>query len=254
MIFAVLLAAQFVSYDAFSQRHEQYSEWAGLGVYAEDNGKIVSGEKRNPEVVLFGDSIVELWMKYRPEFFDIHNFAGRGISGQTTYQFLVRFRQDVVELKPDVVVIMAGTNDIAENIGPYCEENTLANINTMVDIAEANGIRAVLSSVLPAGGFLWNRAVTDAPERIARLNGKIKACAEERGLDFIDFHSEMIQGADGAGNRDSNHGVSVKDGFSVSAMNPEYTEDGVHPLPEGYEVMERILLRHIVSVEGENNR
>ena len=176
------------------------------------------------------------------------------LGGQTTYQFLVRFRQDVVELKPDVVVIMAGTNDIAENIGPYCEENTLANINTMVDIAEANGIRAVLSSVLPAGGFLWNRAVTDAPERIARLNGKIKACAEERGLDFIDFHSEMIQGADGAGNRDSNHGVSVKDGFSVSAMNPEYTEDGVHPLPEGYEVMERILLRHIVSVEGENNR
>ena len=140
---------------------------------------------------------------------------------------LVRFRQDVIGLHPAVVVINAGTNDVAENQGPYNEDFTFGNIVSMTELAQANGIAVVLTSVLPAAAFRWRPAITDAAEKIAALNARIRAYAEKQGIPYVDYYSSLV----------------VED--SSRALNPAYSNDGVHPVADGYVVMEPLVKKGI---------
>jgi lysophospholipase L1-like esterase len=172
--------------------------------------------------VFMGNSITELWAQHRPQFFDRNNYLGRGISGQTSGQMLLRFRKDVLGNHPQVVVICAGTNDVAENGGPYNAEQTMDNIKSMADLARAHHIKVVLCSVLPAARFKWRPAVADAPEKIADLNRRIRSYAEQERLPYVDYHAAML----------------ASDGRSLQA---DYTYDGVHPTQAGFAVMEPLV-------------
>jgi lysophospholipase L1-like esterase len=177
-------------------------------------GPPVAGEDR---VVFMGDSITEGWRIEGPAgYFPGKPYINRGISGQTTPQMLVRFRQDVIALKPKVVVILAGINDIAGNTGPMTLEETEGNLASMAELAAANHIRVVLCSVLPAIDFPWMPGLTPAPKVVA-LNAWIKAYAAQKGHVYVDYHTAM---------KDERDGLPAR-----------LSEDGVHPLPAGYAVM-----------------
>ena len=205
----------------------QAQDWAGLNRFAADNAAFVAPADGKPVVVLLGDSITEGWLKQRPDFFTLNGYVGRGISGQVSAQMLVRFRQDVIGLHPDVVVINAGTNDVAENQGPYQEEFTLGNIISMTELARANDIAVVLTSVLPAAAFRWRPAITDAADKIAALNARIRAYAASQGIPYVDYYTPMV----------------VAD--ESRALNPAYSNDGVHPVPDGYAVMEALVVKAV---------
>lgn len=195
---------------------------AGFATYELENQEIRNQPYDPGRVVFMGNSITYFWMRDRPEFFINNGFVCRGISGQSTYQFLLRFRQDVVSLHPALVVLNGGTNDVAENMYPFNIDRTFGNIVSMVEIAQANNIQVILASVLPAANFYWNPAVTDAPARIAELNGMIKEYAALNDIPYVDYYPELVSG-------------------SARALNPNFTEDGVHPNGKGYEVMESLL-------------
>ena len=178
-----------------------------------------------PRAVLMGDSITELWAQRHPDFFTDNDFVGCGISGQVSGQMLLRFQKDVVDRHPAVAVINAGTNDIAENQGAYDEDHTFGNIVAMAEMAKANGIRPVLSSVLPAAGFRWRPSVTDAPDKIAALNARILVYALENDIPYINYYAAMVERG--------------------RILDPAYTYDGVHPTPEGFSVMEPLLLKAV---------
>jgi len=177
---------------------------AGLGPPAE----------RENRVVFLGDSITQGWKL--DESFPGKPYINRGISGETSPQMLVRFRQDVIDLQPKVVVILAGTNDIAGNTGPMTLEQSEDNLASIVDLAKANGIRVVLCSVLPSVDFWWNPGQEPAP-KIAKLNDWIKGYAARKGLVYVDYYSAM---------KDDRGGLPST-----------LSRDGVHPLPAGYAVM-----------------
>ena len=165
-------------------------------------------------VVFMGDSITQGWKL--DEAFPGKPYVNRGISGQTTPQMLVRFRQDVIDLKPKVVVILAGTNDIAGNTGPMTLEQTEGNLASMAELATANGIRVVLCSVLPAFDYHWAPGLAPAP-KIAQINAWLKDYAAQKGYVYVDFYSAM---------KDDRGGLPA----TLSA-------DGVHPLPAGFAIM-----------------
>ncbi len=189
-------------------------DWPNLAKYREANAKLglpVAGESR---VVFLGDSITEFWdlsifLKDKP-------YVNRGISGQTTPQILLRFRQDVIGLKPDIVVILAGTNDIAENTGPISLEAMEDNLKSMVDLAKRNGIRPILASVLPAAAFPWRPEIRPI-EKILALNHWIKEYAATESIGYVDYYSAMVN---------DQHGLK-----------PELSGDGVHPNAAGYAMM-----------------
>ena len=195
----------------------QQRDWANYGRYAGTNASLTTA----PAVVFMGNSITEGWGRNRPEFFAENNFACRGIGGQVTGQMLCRFRADVINLHPQAVVILAGTNDIAGNNGPIENEHIAENIVSMAELALAAGIRPILCSVLPAAKYPWRPEIESVPEKIADLNARLQQYAAERGLTWVDYYSAMDAG-DGS-------------------MRSEYTKDGVHPTPEGYAVMEGII-------------
>ncbi|HEV8496571.1 MAG TPA: SGNH/GDSL hydrolase family protein, partial [Gemmatimonadaceae bacterium] len=172
-----------------------------------------AGEKR---VVFMGNSITDGWARFFPQMFPGKPYIGRGISAQTTPQMLVRFRQDVIALKPAVVVILAGTNDIAGNTGPSTLEMIEDNLMSMTEIARANGIRVVLSSVLPVYDYAWRPGLQPAPKIVA-LNAWMKAYATRVGAVYLDYHSAMADQRQG--------------------MRSDLTNDGVHPTEAGYKVM-----------------
>lgn len=210
------------------QAIERPSDWAQFDRYEADNARLTSLPADSTRVVLFGNSITDSWASMRPDFFASNNLIGRGISGQSTYQFLARFRRDAVDLRPVLIVLNGATNDIAENSHPYDQEKTLGNILSMIDIARANGIKVILTSTLPAAGFKWNRSITDAPEKITALNARLRQIAQEKGIPFVDYYPLLL----------------APDGRS---LNPAYTKDGVHPTVAGYAVMEKALLPVIRS-------
>jgi lysophospholipase L1-like esterase len=173
-----------------------------------------AGENR---VVFMGDSITQGWQIEGPEgSFPGKPYINRGISGQTTPQMVLRFRQDVIALKPKVVVILAGINDIAGNTGPETLEQIEDNLASMADLATANQIRVVLCSTLPAFDFPWHPGVTPAPKVLA-LNEWIKAYAAQKGYVYVDYHTAMKDQRDG--------------------LPPALSKDGVHPNPAGYAIM-----------------
>ena len=172
------------------------------------------GEDR---VVFMGDSITEGWHFDAPQWgFPGKPYINRGISGQTTPQMLVRFRQDVIALQPKVVVILAGINDVAGNTGPMTLEETEDNLASMADLATANHIRVVLCSVTPAFDFPWKHGLAPAP-RILALNAWIKTYAAVKGYVYVDYHAAL---------KDERNGLPST-----------LSRDGVHPLPVGYAVM-----------------
>ncbi len=192
-------------------------DWANIHKYEEDNIKVqspASGEKR---VVFMGDSITDFWITNDSSFFSNNPYFDRGISGQTTGQMLVRFREDVINLKPKVVVILAGINDIAENNGPSKLEDVFGNIVSMAELAKVSGIEVVLSSVLPAAAFPW-RPTINPVEKVKTLNEMIKAYADKNNLVYLDYFIAMA---------DDKRGLPAN-----------LSKDGVHPTLEGYKVME----------------
>lgn len=191
-------------------------EFAGLAHYAAANRALpppAAGEQR---VVFIGDSITESWGEVAREYFARPDRINRGIGGQATPQMLLRFRQDVIALKPAAVHILAGTNDVAGNVGPMDLETIESNIASMVDLARANGVAVLLGSVTPASDFPWRPGLDPGPKIVA-LNDWLKRCAHDRHLIFIDYYSALTDGALG--------------------MRPALALDGVHPSPEGYRVM-----------------
>ncbi len=199
------------------------ADWAKIEKYAADNDSLALTANDGCRTVFLGNSITEFWRSKCPQFWISHGYICRGISGQTSYQFLVRFRQDVIDLRPAIVVINAGTNDVAENTNRYVEDRTVANIATMVELAKLHHIKVILTSVLPAAQFSWRSDITDAPEKIASLNERIKALAKQNGCPYVDYHTPML----------------ASDGRSI---NPCYSDDGVHPTPAGYAVMEPLIV------------
>lgn len=204
--------------------HQDLTDAANSKRYAEANAALTD----SVDVVFIGNSITEGWVGSNPQFFKSNHYLGRGISGQTSPQLLLRFRQDVVNLHPKAVVINIGTNDIAENTGVFSYEYTMDCIISMAEIAQANGIKVVLSAILPTSGFSWNKNVVDATEKVDELNKRIKKYAEEKGFAFIDYNTPM---------RDENG--ALKQGLG---------RDTVHPSPEGYRLMESIAKPVIDSV------
>lgn len=196
----------------------QAYQWANIQRYASQNDSLRAAQG-SARVVFLGNSITQLWVTKHPSFFQENGYTGRGISGQTSSQFLLRFREDVLKLKPQVLVLNAGTNDIAENAGEYKEEMTLGHICSMVELAQAHQIRVVLTSVLPAARFRWCPEVAPV-ERIRSLNGRLKAYAEAHGIPFVDYYAAMVNPSDGS---------------------LPYADDGVHPTVEGYLIMESLI-------------
>ena len=218
-VFLFMLSLLISWTGAMAQKHDQF---ANFKRYDQANKELPAPTKKEKRVVFMGNSITEGWVKIHPEFFKENGYIGRGISGQTSYQFLLRFRNDVINLKPKLVIINAGTNDVAENSGPFDIENTFGNIASMAEMAKANKIKVILTSVLPAAGFRWNKKITDAPDRIEALNAKIEAYAKANKIPYVDYYQPMVSGAE-------------------RALNPDYSKDGVHPTLDGYLVMEALI-------------
>ncbi|MBK7498569.1 MAG: SGNH/GDSL hydrolase family protein [Ignavibacteriales bacterium] len=198
----------------------QDNDWANLNRYKEENLKIGLPADNENRVVFIGNSITQGWIEVNPNFFVGKSYINRGISGQTTPQILVRFRSDVVNLKPKVVVILAGTNDIAGNTGPSTLEMIEDNIASMVEIANANNIKAVLCSILPAYDYPWKPGLEPA-QKIVDLNKWIKEYAVKNKIIYVDYFAPMADQRNG--------------------LKKEYSEDGVHPNLAGYNIMEPIV-------------
>lgn len=192
------------------------NDWPDLARYAKDNAALGLPTSGQPRVVFMGDSITDFWGRSAGTFFPGKPYVNRGISGQTTPQMLVRFRADVVALKPSVVVILAGTNDIAGNTGPSSLATIEDNLMSMTELARAHGIRVVLASLLPVGADA-EQTTRRPPESIRALNAWMRAYAAREHLGFVDYYDAM---------RDA-HGALRKD----------LTDDGLHPNAAGYAVM-----------------
>lgn len=197
-----------------------YRDWAGLRAFAQVNRNLTV----EPEVVFMGNSITEGWFNYHPDFFKKNNFACRGIGGQTSSEMLVRFRQDVIELHPRVVAILAGTNDIAMNNGYIALENTFQNIVSMCELAKFNGIRVVLCSVLPCDRFSWRPEIKPAAA-VAELNTMLRQYAAEHKIPYVDYHAALDNGSGG--------------------LDARISRDGCHPTLYGYTLMEPMVVEGI---------
>jgi len=207
-----------------------YNAWQGR-LAAKDFSGRCSYERANQalapatdhRVVLFGDSITQLWGAMDPDFFK-GDTINRGVSSQTTAQMLGRFRADAIEPGPKVILILAGTNDIAGNTGPTSLSRIEDNIEAMAELAKAHGIRIILGSVLPTSGYKWRPAIRPV-ETIKSLNGWLQAYAQRNGLIYVDYYAALVD-ADG--------------GFKTAL-----TTDGVHPNVDGYKVMRPLAERAI---------
>ena len=208
---------------------EQHLDWANLSYYWEDNERLIETLGEKDKVIFMGDSITEEWGRLKPEFFQSPIFINRGIGGQTTPQMLLRFKQDVINLKPYVVFILAGTNDIAGNTGPSNIDMIINNIFSMAELSMSYNIKTVLSSILPVDKYPWADHIKNVPETILTINQELKSFSGKNDITYIDYHSLMVS---------KNLGLKK-----------EYTTDGVHLNKMGYEVMCH-LVRGILKKEG----
>jgi len=207
-----------------AQEEQLHNDWANLGRFREENKLVAMPTEGEKRVVFMGNSITEGWIRIDPGFFSGKPYINRGISGQTTPQMLVRFKPDVINLKPVVVVILAGINDIAGNTGPSTLEMIEDNLSSMAEIAKTNGVEVVLSSVLPAYDFPWHPGLEPA-EKVVKLNGWIKNYAMSHNCIYLDYFTPMSD--------------------EKYALKAEYTLDGVHPTLAGYKIMEPLVTEAI---------
>lgn len=201
------------------------SDWAGLARYRTANQEVVRMPAFNRRAVFMGDSITDSWPGFSGDVFSRHGLIGRGISGQTTAQMVARFPQDVLALRPVVVHIMAGTNDLAENLEPYRFEAVTANLSAMIDLAVRNSIRVVVGSIPPASSFAWRPALGDRSSEIARLNDWIRQMCVANSHVYADYWTVLNDGWGG--------------------LKPDLGSDSVHPNAAGYAVMMPIALAAI---------
>ena len=203
--------------DTYKDAHQKQllTDFGWLARFKDANAQLPPAQPDDKRVVFMGDSITQAWSL--DQSFPGKPYINRGISGQTTPQMLIRFRQDVIDLKPKVVILLAGTNDVAGNTGPMTPEQTEGNIQSMAQLAAANGIRVVLCSVMPASHFGWAPDVHDPADTILAINTWIKNYAASQGYAYVDYHSAL---------RDAQNGLP-----------PNLSKDGVHPLPAGYAIM-----------------
>ncbi|NWF89737.1 MAG: acylhydrolase [Ignavibacteriaceae bacterium] len=210
----------FCSFFSLSIIQLQAQDWPNLSRYEDSNKKLGLPLPNEDRVVFMGNSITEGWLTLNPDFFKGKPYINRGISGQTTPQMLLRFRADVIDLKPKVVVILAGTNDLAGNTGPATLEMIEGNIMSMCELAAANKIAVVLCSVLPAYDYEWKKG-TYPMAKIAALNKWMKTYAEKNNHVYVDFYSAMVDERPG--------------------LRDDYSYDEVHPDLTGYKVMEPLV-------------
>ena len=201
-------------------------DWANLTRFQAKNEALGTPAKGEKRVVFMGNSITEGWINTCPEFFEGRPYINRGIGGQTTPQMLIRFRQDVINLHPKVVVILAGTNDIAGNTGPSTLEMIEDNLASMAEIAHANGIKVILCSVLPAYDYPWRKGM-EPNVKIPELNKWIKNYAEKNKFIYLDYFSAMVDEKNG--------------------MQADLSGDGVHPNKKGYEIMQPMVEKAIAK-------
>ena len=214
----ILIIFATMSFFGYSQ------DWFGFNRYKADNERIIeSGDY--PEVVFMGNSITDNWAYFHPDFFSSHNFCGRGIGGQTSAQMLVRFNDDVIDLHPKAVVIMAGTNDVAHNEYWVSPERVVDNIVAMCNQAQANGIVPIISSIPPCSEFPWRKEIKKPGQIIVNINKSLKAYADANGIVYLDYHSALT---------DENLGLPKT-----------LSDDGCHPLPDTYFTMEEMVLEAI---------
>lgn len=202
-------------------------DWANLNFYKQANSSLAPVKGNEKRVVFMGNSITHGWSDKSPEFFSKNSYVNRGIGGQTTPQMVLRFKQDVVALDPALVVILAGTNDIAGNTGPATLDEIFTNIISMVELAQANDIAVVLCALVPANVYRWAPAIKPA-DKIITLNKRLHAYADEHHVAFVDYYTSMV---------DADKGLKVA-----------YSADGVHPNKEGYAVMEPLVQAQIAKV------
>lgn len=220
VILSLLLLGGLISADAAKPK-----DWAQYGRYAHANSLI----KVAPEVVFMGNSITDFWVGNDSIFFSKNNFVDRGISGQTTVEMLARFHQDVISLSPKGVIILAGINDIAQNIGYISDENILGNIISMAELAKQNNIKVMLCSILPCDRFGWNPDILPA-ERVKKVNSMIKDYADKSKITYVDYYSEMATKSGG--------------------LPEEIAPDHCHPNKAGYLIMEKIAVKGIAKALG----
>jgi len=195
-------------------------DWANLKRFEKENTELTNPKSWEDRIVFMGNSITIGWLEANPDFFAGKPYVNRGISGQTTPQMLLRFRQDVIDLKPSAVVILAGINDIAGNTGPTTIEMIVDNIVSMAELAIANNIKVVLCSVLPAYAFPWAEGLEPAG-KVVRLNSLIKSYADKQNIVYVDYFSAMAN--------------------DLNGLKDELGEDGVHPNVAGYKIMEPLV-------------
>lgn len=194
-------------------------DWADLNRFREQNARLGLPQEGDQRVVFMGNSITEGWPQHDPVFFANKDYINRGISGQTTPQMLLRFRADVIDLKPKVVLILAGTNDIAGNTGPMTLTEIRDNIISMSELARMHDIEVIICSVLPAFDYEW-RPGLEPNIKIPKLNGMLKSYAEANGIIYLDYFSVMADDRNG--------------------LPKELADDGVHPTTEGYMIMKEL--------------
>ena len=199
-------------------------DWANLNYYKEENLKLVR-EGTKESIIFMGDSITEEWGRILPEFFSNKQYINRGIGGQTTPQMLIRFRQDVIDLNPEAVIILAGTNDIAGNTGPSSVKMIIDNLMSMAEIASKQNIQVFMSSILPVFRYPWNKSIIEPFKKIAEINNFMKDFSNREKLVYVDYHSHMV---------DSRPGLKL-----------ELTTDEVHLNQAGYIVMSEIVKKVI---------
>ncbi len=215
-----IIVLLFLIQSNIHSQSNKLEDFANFNKYAEANEKLQPPKPGEKRVVFMGNSITEGWQYSDPDFFTENPYIDRGISGQTTPQMLLRFRKDVIELQPEIVVILAGINDIAENTGPIALEDVYGNIVSMSQLAQANGIKVIICSVLPAYEFPWHPGLQPA-EKVIKLNKMIKSYCEKNNIVYANYYSQMV---------DERKGLDKK-----------YSEDGVHPNLRGYKVMEPVI-------------
>ncbi|NDV78455.1 GDSL-type esterase/lipase family protein [Dysgonomonas sp. 511] len=199
-----------------------------LNAYAYANSQLNDTIESEKRVVFIGNSIVENWAHLRFSFFSQNGYINRGVGGQTSSLLLLRFYHDVVDLHPKAVVINAGINDIAENTGVYDIDFTMNNIKAMCQLADINGIKVIMSSVLPSSGFGFKGHIQNVPGLIDELNKRIKEFTQTSGYYYLDYHT-MMKNEEGG-------------------MKKEYTFDELHPNEKGYEIMEPLVQKAINEV------
>jgi len=199
--------------------NQENLDWPNLKKYRQENHDLSSTVNSGKRIVFMGDSITEGWSGLCPDFFENKDHINRGISGQTTPQMLIRFKPDVIDLSPSTVVILAGTNDIAENTGPSNVKMITDNIFSMADLASAHKISIILCSILPVYEYTWKK-ILDVPSFIYEVNTMLKDYCKDKSFRYIDYFSAMANEKKGLGE--------------------DLSEDGVHPNEKGYKIMSRV--------------